>query len=189
MKARTKAAKIRQRKTAKPMRPGRKELPETAAREGGTTVFRLPPRQRRTPAPMINGGESSIGRREVEARLMRAMKTIRATPDKDRRFFVVKGGSPDYVREYIDAYDPSIRAEPHFVPSPSDISDCLTALSWARHLDHVEWKVMWLRSFGFSFGLIAEYIGRSDETARRRYEGALTNAWCAASGYSARGVA
>jgi len=107
------------------------------------------------------------------------MKTLRALPDREKRFFVVKSSSPDYVREYMDAYDPDNDIAPRFNPTPSDVSDCLTALSWVRHLDKKAWQVLWWRSFDVSFGLIAKYIGRSDETARKRFEEAVTDAWIA----------
>lgn len=108
------------------------------------------------------------------------MKTLRAVPDKERRFFIVKSSSPDYVREYIDAYDPDDDAMPRFQPTPADVSDYLTALSWVRHLDKAAWRILWWRSFDVSFGLIGKNIGRSDETARKRYETAITDAWIAA---------
>lgn len=110
------------------------------------------------------------------------MKTIRALPDKERRFFVVKGASLPYLQEYMDAYASADVKVAAFVPAPKDISDCLIALSWVRHVERKSWKIMWLRSFGFSFGLIAKYIGRSDETARRWYREGITDAWSAANG-------
>ncbi|MBB3458068.1 hypothetical protein FHT86_006393 [Rhizobium sp. BK313] len=54
---------------------------------------------------------------------MTAMKTIRAVPDRERRFFVVKSDSPDYICEYIDAYDPENKIIPRFRPTPADVSD------------------------------------------------------------------
>ncbi len=111
---------------------------------------------------------------------MRAMKTLRAVPDRERRFFIVKSSSPDYIREYLDAYDPDDDIQPRFQPTPRDISDYLTALSWVRHLDRSAWKILWARSFDVSFGLIGKQIGRSDETARKRFETAITDAWIAA---------
>ncbi|KAA0697695.1 hypothetical protein DTW90_18535 [Neorhizobium sp. P12A] len=111
---------------------------------------------------------------------MTAMKTLRAMPDKERRFFVMKSSSPDYIREYIDAYDPEDDVQPRFRPTPADVSDYLTALSWVRHLDRAAWRILWWRSFDVSFGLIGKKIGRSDETARKRYETAVTDAWIAA---------
>jgi hypothetical protein len=111
---------------------------------------------------------------------MTAMKTLRAVPDKERRFFIVRSSSPDYIRDYIDAYDPEADTQPRFQPTPADVSDYLTALSWVRHLDLAAWRILWWRSFDVSFGLIGKKIGRSDETARKRYETAITDAWIAA---------
>jgi hypothetical protein len=113
---------------------------------------------------------------------MTAMKTLRALPDKERRFFVVRSTSPEYVQEYIDAYNAIEMIIPEYRPTPADVSDCLVALSWIRHLHKNQWKILWLRSFELSFGLIGKYIGRSDETARKRFDEAVTDAWIAANG-------
>ncbi|RWO22876.1 MAG: hypothetical protein EOS09_19370 [Mesorhizobium sp.] len=113
---------------------------------------------------------------------MTAMKTIRAMPDRERRFFIVKGASIPYIQEAMTAYASSDVRVAAYVPTPQDVSDCLVALSWVRHVDKKSWKIMWMRSFGFSFGLIAKYIGRSDETARRWYREGITDAWSTANG-------
>lgn len=113
---------------------------------------------------------------------MTAMRTLRALPDKERRFFVVKSSSPDYIHEYIDAYNSVEEVMPKFRPSPTDVSDCLYALSWVRHMPKNMWQILWWRSFELSYGVIAKYIGRSDETARKRFEEAITDAWAAANG-------
>jgi hypothetical protein len=134
----------------------------------------------RRPAPRVASSKVKVSRTEVEDRLMRGMKTLRAVPDRERRFFIVKSSSPDYVREYLDAYDPDDDIQPRFQPSPRDISDYLTALAWVRHLDRAAWRILWWRSFDVSFGLIGKQIGRSDETARKRFETAITDAWIAA---------
>lgn len=120
--------------------------------------------------------------RVIESRLLTAMKTIRATPDKEKRFQIVKGSSIPYLQEYMDAYASSEVRVPEFVPTPKDHSDCLTALSWVRHVDKKIWKIMWMRSFGLSFGLIGKYTGRSDETVRRWYREGIVEAWSSANG-------
>lgn len=119
---------------------------------------------------------------EVEERLLRAMMTLRAVPDRERRFFAVKSGHPPHVQEAMDAYASVEAVAPRFRPTPFDVSDYLTALSWARCLDRMQWRVVWLRSFGLSFGVIGHSIGQSDETARRRYREAITDAWISANG-------
>ena len=172
-KARSKAAAV------KPRVPGCKVLPEDShLRIHNRATLRAQPDRR--PAPRIASSKVKVPRKEVEERLMRGMKTLRALPDRERRFFIVKSSSPDYIREYIDAYDPDDDIQPRFQPTPKDISDYLTALSWVRHLDRSAWKILWARSFGVSFGLIGKEIGRSDETARKRFEVAVTDAWIAA---------
>lgn len=126
---------------------------------------------------------------ECETRVMRAMRTLRAMPDKERRFFVVKSGMPAHVQEQIDAYASVEARAPRFTPTPFDVTDYLTALSWARHLPKHQWRILWWRSFGLSFGQIAAYIGRSDETARRNFKEAIIDAWTAANGITSRRAA
>jgi hypothetical protein len=134
-------------------------------------------------APRVTKTETVFApHRDIESRLMTAMKTIRAMPDPERRFFIVKGASLPYLQEYMDAYASTDVKVAAYVPTPQDVSDCLVALSWVRHVDKKSWKIMWMRSFGCSFGLIAKYIGRSDETARRWYREGITDAWSTANG-------
>jgi hypothetical protein len=74
------------------------------------------------------------------------MRTLRAMPDRERRFFIVKSSSPDNVQESVTAYAAVEDIGPRFQPSPADISDCLTALAWVRHLDRAAWQILWRRS-------------------------------------------
>lgn len=171
--------KIRKKRTSQLSsdRVGRMVLPEDSRMVHNACSMKAQPR--RTAAPRISGKER-VSRTEVGNRLMTAMQTLRAVPDRERRFFVPRSSSPDYIRSYIDAYDPDDDIQPRFQPTPFDVSDYLTALSWVRHLDKHEWKILWWRSFGLSFGVIGKQIGRSDETARMRYENAVTEAWISA---------
>lgn len=161
------------------LEPGRAELPED--QDWAFNKSSLKPQPDRRPAPRIVSS-CRVPRSEVEARIMTAMRTLRALPDKERRFFVVKSSSPDYIHDYIDAYNSVEEIMPKFRPSPSDVSDCLHALSWVRHMPKNTWQILWWRSFELSFGVIAKYIGRSDETARKRFDEAVTDAWIAANG-------
>ncbi len=115
---------------------------------------------------------------DAERRILRACKTVRAVPDQEQRFLRYQG--PGYVRsivqEFWDAYNSS-EVKNRFQPTPFDISDMLVALSWANILEKGEWNYIWWRSFDLSFGVIAGRIGRSDETARRRYRDAILKVW------------
>ena len=106
------------------------------------------------------------------------MRTLRALPD--RRFFIVKSSSPDYVQEAVTAYAAVESIKPRFQPLTANVSKCLPALAWVRHLDRSAWQILWFRSFELSFGVIGKYIGRSDETARKHCETAITCVWIAA---------
>lgn len=152
----------------------------------------LPPRQGSSQgaAPVSIPGEGQIWIvehangfitvRAVERRLMRAMKTVRALPDREHRF--QRGGQPNrcniaVVQEYMDAYGREEEHGPPFRPTAADVSDMLTALDWLRGLEKNECKLLWWRSFEVSFRVIAARLGRSDETARTRYRDALLKAW------------
>lgn len=181
MKA-AKSKRIRKRTSKKLQpanQPGRAVLPEDSGMVNNT--MRLKSQPERAPAPRIVSS-CRVPRSLVQERIMTAMKTLRALPDKERRFFIVKSSSLDYIHEYIDAYNSVEEVMPKFRPSPADVSDCLVALSWVRHMDKSQWRILWWRSFELSFGLIGKYIGRSDETARKRFEDAVTDAWAAANG-------
>lgn len=169
-------------KKTKVVAPGRATLDEDLTWVTGSMRLRqLPPvTDYRVPVE-----QEAVSLLDVEDRIMRAMRTLRSMPDRERRFFVVKSGHPQHVQEYIDAYAAVEASVPRFNPTPFDVSDYLKALSWARVLNREGWKILWWRSFDLSFGTIAKYIGRSDETARRRYKEALVDAWAAANGSGA----
>ena len=114
----------------------------------------------------------------VERRLLRACKTIRAAPD--RYVGGLQGGQQPIWRESVREWDSygTEEAKVKFIPTPFDVSDCLTALGWCRVLDRREFKLIWWRSFdNVSFAMIAARIGRSDETARRRFNDAISKCW------------
>lgn len=183
----SKASKLRAKRSAQRGRPIKQGLPDPGKQtlpEDRGWVFNkssLKAQPERGVAPRIVSS-CRVPRSEVERRLMIAMKTIRAMPDRERRFFIIKSSSPDYIHEYIDAYNSVDEIMPKFRPKPQDIDDCLVALAWIRHLPKKTWQILWWRSFDLSYGLIARYIGRSDETARKRFEEAVTDAWAAANG-------
>ena len=162
--------------------PGRAVLDEDKL-SWVTGSFHLPKQKRAHKGPVATE-TAMCSIIECEERIMRAMRTLRAMPDKERRFFVLKSGMPAHVQEQIDAYAAVDARPPRFAPTPFDVGDYLTALSWARHLPRNQWRILWWRSFGLSFGQIAAYIGRSDETARRNFKEAIIDAWTAANGYA-----
>lgn len=114
---------------------------------------------------------------DVERRMLRACMTLRALPDKERKFQTLANSWPDTVREVSEAYGYADEIMPRFRPKPSDVSDCLTALAWARGMPKRVFKLIWWRSFGVSFRHIGIRLGRSDETARMRYRDAILSAW------------
>jgi hypothetical protein len=121
--------------------------------------------------------ETRVTINEVEERLLRAMKTLRSMPDKERRFQRYNNGWPEYVQDAIDAYNSVEEVDNRFTPKPFDVSDCIIALSWTRGLEKKAWSLIWWRSFDLSFKQMGDRVGRSDETMRRRYRDAVQEAW------------
>jgi hypothetical protein len=114
---------------------------------------------------------------DVERRFLRSCKTLRAVPDRERRFQQVESCWPEYVLEVSEAYGYTEARLPRFRPTPFDVSDMLTALAWARPLQKNEFRMTWWRSFDLSFGQIGRRIGKSDETARRYYRDVMVKLW------------
>lgn len=114
---------------------------------------------------------------DVERRILRACKTLRALPDREARFQVVRSCWPEAVNSTEEAYGYDDIAMPKFRPKPQDVSDMLTALAWARGIERREWRLVWWRSFDIGFRHIGLRIGRSDETARRWYKDAILRLW------------
>lgn len=115
--------------------------------------------------------------REVERRILRACKTLRAVPDPERRFFTQHTAWPEMVRSIEDAYGYTEAVMPRFRPKPADVTDYLLALSWARCMIWKDFRLIWWRSFDVSFKQIGLRVNRSDETARLWYRDAILRIW------------
>lgn len=125
--------------------------------------------------------------RDVEERILTACKTIRALPDREKRYQTVNSLWPEIRQDAADAYGYSEAIMPRFRPTPADVSDCLVALEWARPIERRQFKLVWWRSFGISFRHIGIRLGRSDETARQRYRDVILNIWYEANRIQSRG--
>jgi hypothetical protein len=163
--------------------PGKDMAHERRSSEAVTGNFRLakPTRSQPPQLPRAKVSMANVSITAVERRLIRACKTIRALPDREKRFqgsASSQGVWGNIVQDFMDAYG-SDDVVVRFSPSPADVSDCLVALSWCKYLEKNEFSLIWWRSFGVSFGVIAGRIGRSDETARRRYTEAMQKVWYA----------
>jgi len=117
----------------------------------------------------------TIPYKEVEERLLRACRTLRALPDKDRPR-VLKTYWPITADDEV-AYGYNDAAMPKFRPSPADVSDMLPALDWTQGMPKKEFRFIWWRSCGCSFGRMADFIHKSHDTARNCYIEAMRNAW------------
>ena len=108
---------------------------------------------------------------------MRAFKTLRVLPDPERKFGSGRSAWPEVLQLREEAYGYTEVSMPRFRPTPFDVGDMLTALDWVRPLDKREFKMLWWRSFDVSFKQIGLRLGRSDETARRRYKDIMIQIW------------
>lgn len=105
----------------------------------------------------------------LEQRILDAMRTLRAMPDREARFLrSYRPAWPDF-RSDPWAYGYADQPLPRFRPTPAQISDCLPALELCRGLDREQWRIVWWRSLGYSFAVIAARLRCCGETARRRY--------------------
>lgn len=103
--------------------------------------IKRPRRQKRQRGPIATEtGDFPIS--TVENRILRGMQTLRALPDPERRFFLVKSGYPDFVQDHMDAYAAVEATVPRFRPTPTDVSEYLTSLSWVRHLAREKWQLL-----------------------------------------------
>lgn len=118
--------------------------------------------------------------REVESRLIRAFRTLRALPDPERRFFQQKSAWPEVLQSFEEAYGYTDARMPKFRPTPFDCGDYLTALDWVRELDAPAVRLIVARSFDYSFQQMGDRIGKSSDTAGRYYKDAIRYAWAMA---------
>ncbi len=113
----------------------------------------------------------------IEVRILTALKTLRALPDPDAKIWRQFDGQsiswPEVVRESQEAYGYDEPRQRRFRPSPRDVSRMLGDLAWLEGLEKPQFRLIWWRSFDLPFSFIAARLGRSDETARRRYRDAL----------------
>ena len=112
---------------------------------------------------------------DVERRIMRAFKTLRAQPHPMRSSG--RSAWPEVLQSHEDAYGYTEVTMPRFRPTHFDVGDMLTALDWVRVLKKSDCKLLWWRSFDVSFRQIGFRLGRSDETARRRYKDVMIQIW------------
>lgn len=167
--------------------PGFCVLPEDLRRryDMEAVAVGMKPRERVPGECVRNRVHEAVPMRDVQARVMRAMKTLRALPDREARFLKVGSAWPSYVQEYMDAYNSVEAIAPRFNPNPFDISDFLRALDWTRHLQNPQWRLLWWRSFDLSFGAIGRRIGQSDETVRRKFRDTMIDVWSVANSVEA----
>lgn len=123
------------------------------------------------PETTITEAEDRLSLANIERRVLRACKTIRALPDKERKFLYrsLDCGMWSQAVEEWTAYGAETTAV-KFRPEPFDVSDCLVALGWCRAIEKKEFSIVWERSLDKSFMFIASKRGWSDDTAERRYK-------------------
>jgi hypothetical protein len=140
------------------------------------------------PATAIDEADDQLSRGNVERRVLRACKTIRALPDRDRKnlYHSMDCGMWSQAVTEWTAYGADT-ARVRFQPTGRDIDDCLVALAWCRALDcppevefgrsrrmaRPEFQLVWCRSRGWGFQQIGDSIGRPRKTVERWYDAVL----------------
>ena len=122
----------------------------------------------------------------LEERLHEAIRTLRALPDRERKWIHAAGARwPDTLREVADvlalalervqqgksAFE-SMRG-PRYTPSKEAIDRMDEALDWLRVLDKDQLRILTLRAFGMSWERIGWRFRKSDRTMQRWYRDAL----------------
>lgn len=115
---------------------------------------------------------------EIETRLLRACKTLRALPDREKGWQVVRSLWPVTADDPDMAYGYTAERMPQFNPNRFDVGDYLTALAWLRGSEKSDFRFVWWRSFDLSFGWMSRRLrNMSDESCRRHYRETIRNAW------------
>lgn len=126
--------------------------------------------------------ETRFDIKEVETRIHRAIKTLYAVPDRDARY---RQRLKSYWPETFDPLDyPKALMSGRFSPTPKDIDRYLDDLEWLRALDSRDAKIIFGYVGGASFGRMAAWFGRSDETVRRWYRDAMKRLWARANRFA-----
>lgn len=113
----------------------------------------------------------------------RAVKTLRALPEKDRPRHI-KGGWPNVVRDPLDAYGYTEAKPPRFRPTPKDVTNMLDVLGWITWLEQQndgkrDAQMIVARAFGVPWWAIGARFGRDPRTIQRWYDGAVTRVYSA----------
>lgn len=148
---------------------------------------------------------SIISRDDIERRVLRAILTLRAQPDREAGWQRVKAlwpGQFDVMASLVkaqmlrpDRSKPRLKLrasdlddfhvgpedyEPvrhQFQPTHADVTDYLTALGWAATLTQADYRIVCLVAFEWDFRSIGRREGRDDVWARNRYAAAILQCW------------
>lgn len=110
-------------------------------------------------------------RTQIEKRLLRGIRTLRAVPDRERAWFRQRTAWPEYVLDYPH------EANTSFKPSRSDLADYLTACGWWAGLDSTDRTIVEMHARGDSLEFIAWQMRLTDDCCRNRYENAVSLCW------------
>lgn len=110
----------------------------------------------------------------------RALKTLGAVADPDRRFLSgPRSCMPDPVRNIAEGDYPREARRRSFDPSPADLSHYLEVLAWLAWLSKQkpggadEVRIIRARSVETPYWVLAQRFGRSEKTIRRWEAGAI----------------
>lgn len=123
---------------------------------------------------------------EIEERLLEAIQTLAALPDRERKWLHARGAAwPEPLREAVDvmtqAFD-RIRAgksayealpPPRVTPTADAITRMDDTLPWLQWLDHDERRILTLRAFDMMWIRIAWRFKTSVYFVKKRYYSAI----------------
>lgn len=124
-----------------------------------------------------------ISKRDVKTRILRAIKTLDVQPDHELRFFKVRCGLPEFVRERLEPADEQwVRNEQlskprRFHPTPRDIELYVDDLSWLNPLTEDEQKLIAWRARDYAYRDIAQWSDITERQAENEFKAAISNCW------------
>lgn len=114
--------------------------------------------------------------------LRRAILTLTRVPDPDRRFLGYQNQRWEVVRRYIEAYGYETPKAHRFRPTPRDVEIYLDVLKWLNWLEKqtdgkTGVELITARAFGVPYWKLAQKYGKSEDTIRRWYDGAVSTVY------------
>lgn len=144
-----------------------------------------PPSLRKLKADLA-ADKTLISKRDVKTRILRAVKTLDVQPDHELRFFKIRCGLPEFVRERLEPADEQwVRNEElskprRFHPTALDISRYVDDLMWLNPLSKREQDLIAWRARDYAYRDIAQWLQITERQAENEFKATISNCWCVA---------